>query len=153
MDLATDRLVLIAEPGVEVLVALLLLLIGLLAAFVSTVMALRGRVEGWSLVGVFGLVAIGAVVMLAHMPTRLVFDRQGAEVAYWHWQSRRAWPEFSTVNIQRGWGGLFVRFTPRDGAGRILPWSQWPGLFVRETPLEPRQVSMRIDAWRMGGAK
>ncbi len=149
MEISADQVVLTSAPGPEHLVALLVLFIALLGALVSVSMARRGRVEGWSMVGLFGLLIVVSLFALVHMPTRLAFDRAGAEVAYGPLHSRRAWADLAKIDVERRWGGLMLRFTPRTESGKLPPWSGWPGLFVPALPLEPRQITMRIEEWKL----
>ncbi|BAT59857.1 hypothetical protein GJW-30_1_02392 [Variibacter gotjawalensis] len=153
MELSADHVVLIAGPESTHLVAVLVILVALLAGFASAAMAWRGRVEGWSLLGVFLLIALGAVAVLAHMPTRVAFNRAGAEVSYGPLGDRRPWSDFATVDVERLWGGLRLRFTPRQSGMTLPPWSQWPGLFVPDAVASPRDLTMRIEAWRLSATK
>jgi hypothetical protein len=150
MHETADSIVLIAEPAPEATVVVLILAIALIGVLVGVMTARRGRVEGWSLVGVFGLVVLGAALALAHMPTRLVLDRDGIELDFWGMSDRRAWPQVAGVNVRRGPLGTWVAFTQPGGTPPLsLLWSRWPGLFVPDATIEPRQVAMRIEAWRL----
>lgn len=153
MELSADQVVLISTWTPEHLAAWLVLSVALLAALFSCAMASRGRVEGWSLVGTFGLVALVAVFALAHMPTYVAFDRSGAEIAFGPLKDRRVWSDFAAVDAERLWNGVRLRFTPRAEAGRSWRWSAWPGLFIPAVAPEPRDLVMRVEAWRLAAAK
>jgi hypothetical protein len=151
---ASDSIVLIAGPGLEVLSALSVLMVAIVGAAVGVEMARRGRVEAWSLVGVFGLVILGAVLVLTHVPTRLVLDRTGAHIAFWVLRDQRPWSEIDALTVRHGRFGLWVSASMRNTDGRVFSlWSRWPGLFVPESTVEPRQIAMRIDAWRLGNRR
>jgi hypothetical protein len=150
MQPTTDSIVLIAGPGPEAAAPLLVIAIGLVGVLVGVMTARRGRVEGWSLLGIFGLLILGAGLAAAHMPTRLVLDRSGVELAFWGLEDRRAWPEVGAVSVRDGRFGTWVSFARPGGQPPLsLLWSRWPGLFVRDAEVEPRQVAMRIEAWRL----
>jgi hypothetical protein len=145
-----DRIVLVAGPGPEVLAALLILAIAMAGLAVGILMANRGRAEAWSLVGLFGLLALASMLALTHVPTRLVLDRSGAELAFWMLGDRRSWNDIAAVNVRRGHFGAWISFTGSGRERRVLSlWSRWPGLFVPDAAIEPHEIAMRIEAWRL----
>lgn len=150
MQHSADSIVLIAGPGPEAAAPLLVLGVALVGALVGVMTARRGRVEGWSLLGIFGLLMLCAALAAAHMPTRLVLDRGGVELAFWGLKDRRAWSEVGAVSLRDSSFGTWVSFTRPGGKPPLsLLWSRWPGLFVRDADVEPRQLAMRIEAWRL----
>jgi hypothetical protein len=151
---ATDQIVLVAGPGPELLAVLMVLTVSVAGAAVGLIMARRGKVEAWSLVGIFGLLMLGSVVALAHLPTRLALDRNGVELGFWSLREQRAWSDIAAINVRRGRFGLWVSVTTTGGGPKLLSfWSKWPGLYAPAASFEPRQIAMRIDAWRLAGGR
>jgi hypothetical protein len=145
-----DQIVLVVSPGPEHLAALLLLAIGLAGLAVGIAMARRGRLEAWSLAGVFGLVIVCAAVALVHLPTRLVVDRTGVELAFWSLKDRRAWNEIRAVDVRQGRLGLWLRLADgRPDARWISLWSPRAGFFAAATVYQQRDLAMRLEAWRL----
>lgn len=155
MEPAADSIVLIAGPGPEVLAALLALAVAAIGALVGVMMARRGRLEAWSLVGVFGLLALGAALVLAYVPTRLVLDRNGVALAFWALRDQRNWTEITGATFRRGAPlGTWVSFVgPGERPLRAALWARWPGLLVPGTNLDARQIAMRIEAWRLAARR
>jgi hypothetical protein len=151
---AAERIVLIAGPGPEVLAALLVLMVALMGALVGIMMARRGRVEAWSLVGVFGLVVLGAAMALAYVPTRLALDRNGIALSFWSLHDRRDWQEVSAAVFRRGPLGTWVAFAGPDGRPlRAALWARWPGLLVPDASVDGRQIALQIETWRLAGKR
>jgi hypothetical protein len=145
-----DRVVLVASVGPEILAALLVLAIGVAGTAVGVIMARRGRVEALSLAGVFGLVILGAIFALAHLPTRLSVDRNGIDVALWIFRQQRGWPEIASVDVRRDRFGTWFRFAERAGESTLSAiWPPRAGFLIGSPPLEIHQLVMRIDAWRL----
>ena len=145
-----DRLVLIASVGPEALVALLLLAIGIAGTAVGVIMQRRGGAEAWSLAGVFGLIVLAALLALAHLPTRLALGRDGIDVAHFMFRQHRGWHDIAAVDVRRDRFGTWFWFTERPGASAGLAiWPSRAGFLVGALPLEPHQLAMRIDAWRL----
>ena len=150
MQPSADSIVFIAGPGSEAAAPLLVLGVAFVGMLVGAMAVRRGRVEGWSLLGIFGLLMLGAALAVAHMPTRLVLDRGGVELAFWGLKDRRAWSEIGAVNVRDRRFGTWVSFARTSAPHpRSLLWSRWPGLFVRDAAVEPRQVAMQVEAWRL----
>ena len=145
---SADSLVLIAGPGPELFAALFVLVIAAAGTAVSIVMLRGGRREAWPLLGLFGILVACTLGVLTHVPTRLVFDSAGAEVAFWSLHDRRGWNDLPVVTVRSGPFGLWIGFVDRQNAGWYSPWSTRPGLFVPNTQIEPRLLAQRIDAWR-----
>jgi hypothetical protein len=145
-----DRLVLVASVGPEILAALLVLAIGIAGAAVGVIMARRGRVEALSLAGVFGLISLGALFALAHLPTRLSIDRNGIDTAFWIFRQHRDWPDIGAVDVRRDRIGTWFWFAERPGRSTVSAvWPPRAGFLIGSPPLEIRQIVMRIDAWRL----
>ncbi len=145
-----DRVVLVASVGPETLAALLVLAIGVAGTAVGVIMARRGRVEALSLAGLFGLVILGALFALAHLPTRLSVDRTGIDTALWIFRQHRGWPDISAVDVRRDRIGTWFWFAERAGESTVSAlWPPPAGFLIGSPPLEIRQLMMRIDAWRL----
>ena len=152
---AADRIVLVSGIGAEILAVLLLLAIGLAGLAVGLVMFRRGRVEALSLAGIFGFVVLAALVALCHLPTRLAIDREGVDLAWWLVQEHRGWNDIAAVDIRPGRLGAWVRLSERRERGSLLSlvWPPRAGCFVAALPMEPHQLAMRIEAWRLAGGR
>jgi hypothetical protein len=145
-----DRVVLVASVGPEILAALLVLAIGVAGTAVGVIVARRGRVEALSLAGLFGLVILGALFALAHLPMRLSVDRDGIDVALWVFRQHRGWQEIAAVDVRRNDFGTWFWFAERPGQSRVSAiWPPRAGFLIGAPPLEIRQLVMRIDAWRL----
>jgi hypothetical protein len=150
-----DRIVLVPGVGPEILAALLLLSIGIAGIAVGILMFRRGRVEALSLTGIFGFVILGALVALLHLPTRLVFDRDGIDLTWWMVREHRGWRELSAIDVANGRLGVWVRWLeqPENASALRFLWPPRAGFFVGTSPVEPHQLVMRIEAWRLGAGR
>jgi hypothetical protein len=146
-----DRIVLIASVGPEILAALLVLAVGVAGTGVGVIMARRGRVEALSLAGVFGLVILGAILALAHLPTRLTIDGEGIDVAFWIFRQHRGWSEIAAIDVRRDRFGIWFRFAERSESAASSIWPPRAGFFIGSAPVEIHQLVMRVDAWRLAG--
>jgi hypothetical protein len=155
MDPAADRIVLVPAIGPEILAALLLLAIGVAGAAVGLVMFRRGRVEALSLSGIFGLVILAALVALFHLPTRLALDRDGVDLGWWLIREHRGWRDIAAVDVARGRLGAWIRVVERPESASALSflWPPRAGFFIGAPPLEPHQLLMRIEAWRLSARR
>jgi hypothetical protein len=147
-----DRLVLVPGVGPETLAALLVLVVGVAGAAVGAIMARRGRVEALSLVGLFGLLILGALFALAHLPARLSIDRNGIDVALWGLRQHRGWHDIAAVDVRRDGFGTWFWFAERPGQSRVSAfWPPRAGFLIGSPPVEIHQIAIRIDAWRLAG--
>lgn len=145
---SADSLVLIAGPGPELFAALFVLIVAAAGTAVSVLMLRGGRREAWPLLGLFGILLALSLLVLTHVPTRLVFNAAGAEVAFWSLHDRRSWNDLPVVTVRNGPLGLWIGFVDRRGAGWFSPWSSRPGLFVPNMQIEPQALAQRVDTWR-----
>ena len=136
---------------VSAVVAPVLLATAIAGLAVGVMMARRGRAEAWSLAGVFGLLILGSVVALWHLPTRLVLDARGVDVAFWGLGSQRDWSDVQAVQFRGGRFGTWVRIglEPHARTSWFSVWSPRAGYYAGD-PVEARQLTMRIEAWKLG---
>src|SRR5262245_46517247 len=114
------------------------------------IMPRRGRPEAWPLDGVFGLIVLAALLALAHLPTRLVLGRDGIDAAFFMFRQHRDWHDIAALDVRRDRFGAWFRFAERKGAS--AGWVIWPsraGFLLGSLPLEPHQLAMRVEAWRL----
>jgi hypothetical protein len=113
-------------------------------------MARRGRVEAWSLVGLFGLVALASALTASRIPTRLVLDRTGMTVAVWPLRAHRAWRDISELSFQESAAGTWMRFRDRHRPRVLTLGARWPGLLVPSAAAgHDRRLQMQVEAWRV----
>jgi hypothetical protein len=148
-----DRLVLVASVGPETLAALLMLAIGVAGAAVGAIMARRGRVEALSLVGLFGLLILGALFALAHLPARLSIDRNGIDVALWGFRQHRGWHDIAAVDVRRDGFGTWLWFAERPGQSRVPaiwpPRAGFPDRLAAGRNPSDRHADRRVAACRI----
>ena len=153
---AADRLVLVAGPGPELIGAILLLSIGFAGLAVGALLLRRGQIAALALIGLFGLVIVAAVVILAVVPARVVVDRAGIEVRIGPFHELRAWAELGDVAVRRGPFGAWLFLQDRVGDPALAATRRLPSrlrLCLGATAFEPRQIEMRIAAWRVAAAR
>jgi hypothetical protein len=148
---STDRIVLVAGPGPEVLAAILLIAVGLAGFAVTVFLLRRGRAEAWPLTGLFGLLSLFSFALLWHLPTRLSVDRNGVDVRLWFLSGHRDWKDVQVFGVTRNSLGLWIVVSQRSQAG-ALPISVWAprlGFFVANSPVEPGRLVDQVATWRV----
>ncbi|MGE0752746.1 MAG: hypothetical protein AB7K64_19405 [Variibacter sp.] len=147
----TDRIVLVAGPGPEILAAVLLLAVGVAGFAVSVILLQRKRGEAWPLAVLFAILALFALVALWHVPTGFAVDRKGVDVGFWLFSSHRDWKEVQAFGIGKSKLGLWVVVSQRSSRGG-LPISLWAprfGYFIGGAPIEAGDLATKVTAWRM----
>ncbi|MGD9846115.1 MAG: hypothetical protein AB7O60_13690 [Variibacter sp.] len=145
-----ERIVLVAGPGLEILAAILLLVVGVAGLAVSVVLVRRGRAEAWPVAVLFMLLALFALVVLWHLPTRLAVGRDGIDVGLWFCRGHRDWKEVEAFGVTKNRLGLWVAVAQRGKAGAV-PLSVWAprlGFFIADAPVSAERLTAQVAAWR-----
>jgi hypothetical protein len=146
----TDRIVLVAGPGPEILAVVLLLAVGVAGFAVSVILLQRKRGEAWSLAVLFAVLSLFALVALWHVPTGFAVDRKGVDVGFWLFSSHRDWKEVQAFGISKSRLGLWVVVSQRSASGG-MPVSIWAprfGYFIGGAPIEAGELATKVTAWR-----
>jgi hypothetical protein len=152
---STDRIVLVAGPGLEILAAILLIVVGVAGLAVSVVLVRRGRAEAWPLTVLFALLSLFALAVLWHLPTRLVVDRNGIDVRLWFCSGHRDWKEVEAFGVTKNRLGLWVAIAQRSKAGTV-PFSVWAprlGFFIARSPVSAERLTDQVAAWRIAAGR
>jgi hypothetical protein len=147
---STDRIVLVAGPGPEILAAVLLLAVGLAGFAVSVILLRRGRNEAWSLAALFALLSVFSAVVLWHLPTRFAVGRDGVDVSFWLLSGHRDWNEIEAFGVTKSKLGLWLVVSQRSVKGE-RPFSLWAprmGYFAGGVPVEAGELATKVTAWR-----